>query len=287
MEVSIGLQITSSGALQLSLSFDNKGKFDFDIEKVGDQSLFFDSSETEFKLRQTSFWCLILSPFLLTYHACKVIVKQFMYFKSDTSTFNDLDWSPYALIMLRRKLELPHEFRDRLSQNKEKAIKALKRVPKKPGLIVVAKVLSFTSSAILLSLVAMTALHPQNVENEFVVWSIAILSSLIAVTHSFQKTVDKRFISPQSTQKILKNLDIDNFEHLGHMIRHRFTGVLCEIISVLTTPFYLYFKVRPAVLEFNTYNVLGSSGLDTSQPSNYLEELGLESSLDFSDESKY
>ena len=258
-----------------------------------------DSHSVEESKKRTYFiiLCMFISlPFILIMRTTRIIIREFIYYKSGFKK-NWRDWSLYSKTMFKKMDELPHKFKARLKSIEPKINIALNYSPtyKKDIFFHCA---TFVSGSFLLPIIIITAYYDQDMIVKFnslaiehdCIWFVALFSSIIYFTRlkekehlSIEKNIGKikNRIGKNIYEKIFSqnNNSLDDIKIFGILFPSRFYLCIIDILSVLTTPFYLIFYILPNLekfcdgyFEFPDFGEMDSStDLDISSSSEDIE----------------
>lgn len=235
-------------ALQMCLSY-NLPPLPHDIEQIMDESIVLDSRETDKKIIRSIIIMTVMAPFFLFFNLSHLLIKTFCRIKAQPTSLFSREWTPLAKIVLRGENELPHRFDKRLASIKHLIIQHIKSKPPNPAIEAFAKIMSFISGTLLLTLVAPVAIHPSVLaslvtEEAEIVWIIAILSTVIATLH-FERDVPP--LTPKQHKFIQSTTSGLSIHVLQRLLKPKFEIIAMELVSVFTTPWNLWHKIKPNV----------------------------------------
>jgi hypothetical protein len=235
-------------ALQLCLSY-NLPPLPHDIEQIMDESIVLDARETDKKIIQSIFVMTIMAPFFLFFNLSHLIIKTFCRIKAKPTSLFSREWTPLAKMVLREENELPHVFDKRIAEIKPLIIQHIQSKPPHAAIEAFAKIISFISGSLLLTLLAPVALHPSVILTNFteeaeIVWLIALLSTVIATLH-FDRDVQP--LTQKQREFIAARVGGLPIHVLRRLLKPKLEIIAMEMLSVFTTPWNLWHKIKPNV----------------------------------------
>lgn len=221
------------------------------------------------RFRLMAFYCAVLSPFIFCFLFVDFLLEQGQQYKTQphNNVLVSRHWSCEARWKFRERDELPHYFRRRLARAHEPASKFLSMFPH-PKTAIVARFLLYCFGSFVFLLLGFGLLFDDealtNVSvflGRSAIWWVSVLSAAIVVLRSYVPDENSIVFEPQ------KYLD-ETFSHLrkkpcawvgqehtsavrsafSRLFVHRWITTLCELASVLYTP-YLLWRVFPEQAE--------------------------------------
>ncbi|KAK6205360.1 autophagy-related protein 9 [Scheffersomyces amazonensis] len=262
--------------------FNNEGQVNSKILKDSNRNQL--AKELTSRIKRAAIINVILCPFMVIYFVLLYFFRYFNEYKSNPSSIVGLrEYTPYAEWKLREFNELSHFFNRRLQLSMGPANTYINQFPRGFLIINVLNLINFISGSILAVLVIMGLLLEDDnrsfwtfeiTEGKSALFYISLFGTLFAITSTsnnqsnnnstnelntfvYDPEASLRYVSqfthylPTSWRKRLHTIEVKN--EFCDLFSLKIVIILNEILSVILTPFLLWFKVSNssgAIIDF-------------------------------------